>query len=310
MGEVTSNAEGCPVCGDAHRTPVLAGQDHMYGNPGIFRLESCTGCGLGIQTPMPSDEQLAGYYPDSYPCHQWTESGSTLVALVRRWLLCDTTASEPRFEQPGRMLDLGCGAGAVLHRFRRQGWLAQGVEPNPRAAQVGRDHGLDIIPGVLADGRFPEASFDYVRLDHSFEHIRCSRETVRELHRILRPGGRLFLAVPEFESTTRRWFGGHWWFLGLPVHTYQYSWRTLPRLLEREGFGIESVRVRPHLGGVLGSLEILLNRDRAPERSRIDLMGSSILRTLGQWASVLIALLGTGEVLEVTAVRPGGGPAR
>jgi SAM-dependent methyltransferase len=208
------------------------------------------------------------------------------------------------------MLDVGCGAGAARRRFRDAGWIARGVEPDPRAVRVGRAHGLDIVEGVLRDGRFPDAWFDYARLDHSFEHLRCARETLRELRRILRPGGRLFLSLPEFESTTRRWFGGHWWFLGLPVHTYQYSRRTLPRLLESEGFAVESARVRPHLGGTLGSLEIRLNHGRAPGRPRIDLMRSSPLRTLGQWAAVLIALLGTGEVLEVTAMRPEGGPAR
>lgn len=300
----------CPVCGGSERVLLLMARDHHYGNSGDFRLEGCTHCGLGVQAPMPSEAELARFYPDDYPCHQWVGVDRPWLVRLRRWLLCDTLAREPRIERPGRMLDVGCGSGVALVRFRRLGWEAIGVEPDPRAVRTGREHGLEIIEGRLEGAGFAEASFDYVRLDHSFEHLRDPLGTLRELRRILRPGGRLFVSVPEFGSTTRRWWGGYWWFLGLPVHTYQYSHRTLPRLLQKEGFEVESVRVRPHLGGTLGSLEIYLNRERGRGAARIDLVGSSILRTLGQWSAALISILGTGEVLDVTVVRPrdGGNP--
>jgi hypothetical protein len=61
--------------------------------------------------------------------------------------------------------------------------------------------------------------------------------------------------------------------------------------------------VRPHLGGTLWSLELLLNRERIDPAQRLRPMQSAVCRLLGQWAAVLVAAFGTGDVLEVTSVR-------
>lgn len=302
--DVSATRTACPVCDGTDREFVADCHDHLYGNAGTFTLARCRGCGLGMQVPMPSDEELAAYYPPDYPCHSWREPSGRWLTAVRWILLCDTSPLDPRFAVPGRMLDIGCGSGGAIAEFGRRGWRAVGVEPNPQAVEQGRRRGLDVVQGTLDDARFADAAFDYVRLDHSFEHMTNPTATLREIRRILRPGGRLFICVPEFGSTTRRWFGEYWWFLGLPVHAYQYSRDTLPRLLERAGFAVERVRVRPHLGGTLGSLELLLNRRRTDPTRRVRPMQSAVCRLLGQWAAVLVAAFGTGDVVEVTAVRP------
>jgi SAM-dependent methyltransferase len=300
---VSATGPTCPVCDSTDREFVIDGHDHLYGNAGTFALWRCRGCGLGMEFPMPSDGDMAAFYQPDYPCHSWREPSGRWLTAVRRMLLCDTTPLDPRFTAPGRMLDIGCGAGSAIEEFGRRGWQAVGVEPNPRAVETGRRRGLDVLQGTLDDARFPDVAFDYVRLDHSFEHVTRPTATLREIRRILRPGGRLFVCVPEFESTTRRLFGEYWWFLGLPVHAYQYSHDTLPRLLERAGFTVERVRVRPHPGGTLWSLELLLNHRRTDPSRHVRPMQSAVCRLLGQWAAVLVAAFGTGDVLEVTSVR-------
>lgn len=301
------SGQACPSCGATTRTLALCGRDHLYGNPGTFRVERCDGCGLGIQHPMPSDEQLAAFYPDTYACHAWREPCPDWVVAMKRMLLCDAGPREPRLTKIGRVLDVGCGAGAALVPFRRRGWDTVGLEPDARAVRVGREHGLRIEHGTLETVAFPDESFDYVRMDHSLEHVARPLQSLLIVRRLLRPGGRIFVAVPEFESTTRCWFGEYWWFLGLPVHTYHYSRGTLPPLLERAGFTIENVRIRPHLGGTLGSASLALNHGRRAGEYRIDLMKFAFCRLLGQWVAGLIALCGTGDVVEVTAVRPPNG---
>ena len=55
---------------------------------------------------------------------------------------------DPKFERPGRMLDIGCGAGWFIFQMKRQGWDVKGVEPNVNAAKFGRSKkNLDIFPG-------------------------------------------------------------------------------------------------------------------------------------------------------------------
>jgi SAM-dependent methyltransferase len=71
---------------------------------------------------------------------------------------------------------------------------------------------------------------------HSLEHVPDPAAEVREFARILRPGGRLHIAVPNGHALGLELYGTDWMHLSLPLHFWFFDRETLPQLLERNGF--------------------------------------------------------------------------
>ena len=125
-----------------------------------------------------------------------------------------------------------------------------------------------------------------------------------EVRRVLKPGGRLFIGVPNVEGLWARLFGRYWWYLTLPVHAFQYSPSNLGRLLERCGFRVLDVRYNSDAGGNLGSLQLLLNRHGARPAEGF-LVRSLVLRPPAALLSKALDLFRLGDCMEVIATRDG-----
>jgi SAM-dependent methyltransferase len=79
-----------------------------------------------------------------------------------------------------------------------------------------------------------------VILWHVLEHVPSPRDTIREAARILKPGGTLLVAVPNFGSWEARWSRDKWFHLDVPRHLTHFTPRTLNRVLEEAGVPITS----------------------------------------------------------------------
>ncbi len=101
---------------------------------------------------------------------------------------------------PGsRVLDVGCGTGNYLVRFRELGFEAQGVEPAPGMIEAARrlDPMLAIEQGVATELPFPDGSFDMVTAIEVLRYLHRDdvRRALAEMMRVLRPGGRVFVTM-------------------------------------------------------------------------------------------------------------------
>ena len=121
----------------------------------------------------------------------WRESlGRHLLAELSRLPL-------PR---PARVLDAGCGSGRTLLELRRLG-DASGIELSPQAAEIARSRsGLEIKVGRLEELPWDEDTFDLVTCMDVIEHTPDDRVTLRELRRVCKPGGWLFVTVPAYQA--------------------------------------------------------------------------------------------------------------
>lgn len=291
----------CVLCGETKSHLLWRSVDHHYGNPGQWNVLQCADCGLGFLSPMPCEAELASYYPASYPPHLNFSAPGRWRQALSRLLFSDVSPRDPAFPQPGRLLDLGCGTGTFLLAAKRRGWKVTGVEPAAAPAHFARGKGLEIFCGSLCDAAFPDAGFDYIRLIHTFEHLLDPCRILREIRRILKPSGTLFIAVPNCESATARFWGENWWYIGAPVHTYHYSGRTLPRILAQAGFETTRITYNSSYEGVLGSLQIFLNRGKPGIPSAGILPRSRLFMVPGNWLARLIQFFGTGDVVEIVA---------
>jgi SAM-dependent methyltransferase len=95
------------------------------------------------------------------------------------------------------LLDVGCSTGYVLSAAKSLGLAATGLDFSAHAARHCRDKGFCALQGELGALPFPDASFDIVILKAVLEHIPQPMDGIQEAARVLRPGGVIFVIVPD-----------------------------------------------------------------------------------------------------------------
>jgi ubiquinone/menaquinone biosynthesis C-methylase UbiE len=183
------------------------------------------------------------------------------------------------------VLDIGCGEGYLLRKAAHRAWLALGVDLVEARLRASRDgppdscrSGCPPIELAVADGQrlpFADASFDRIICTETLEHVADARLALRELARVLRPGGRVAVSAPHFlcEAILCRLIRGYVEFPG--GHRRMFTPRTLTRALARAG-------LQPYAGYLRDSLEatywILLSLLTRPPR-RFD----AVLAAVERW---------------------------
>ena len=271
----------CPVCGSQKRKLVHAHlRDRMFGcAPGEWNIQECMACGSGYLDPRPTPAAIGLAYKQ-YLTHSPTGSVDYATASWWRrfrikqrngylnanygyhlepagsspWLL--GAARRRRFDSftgffhfPGsgaRVLDVGCGNGGFLWKMRSLGWVACGVEPDPKSAGYARAAGLDVRDGLLQPDSWPAGSFDAIMMNHVIEHLHDPLATLACCWQLLKPGGQITVATPNFESRGHRFFGADWLALMPPTHLVLFTETSLRRALETAGF-VVSRPPRPSL---------------------------------------------------------------
>ena len=169
------------------------------------------------------------------------EARETCVPLLRRWL-------------PGRdlrILESGCGSGRWLAFFERLGHRPVGLDDSPGPLAVARRHGagLRLVRGDVLASPFADASFDAVFSSYVAEHFPDGPDALlREIRRLLVPGGLLLLIVP-YASPFRRlvthralaayYAWARWRGRPLAFTEHRFSRAEVTDALGRAGFAVE-----------------------------------------------------------------------
>lgn len=268
LGDLEVEQVACALCGRDDARPVLSGGDLRRGVPGVFRVVRCPGCELAYVNPRPTPRSIARYYPADYAPHR---PGPPSLAEALYYRMFRMPPARPG----ARVLDVGCGGGRYLLFLRERGYEVAGVEPSAETAGALREQfGLETHTGELVDAGLPAEAFDVVTFWWVLEHTHRPLEALREARRILRPGGRVVVALQNFDSLARHLFGPHWHHIDLPGHLYQFEPGTLTRALQSAGFRVERVR------------QDLVAKDFAPSLG----YRLGLARSLDWWLPNLLAL--------------------
>jgi SAM-dependent methyltransferase len=120
---------------------------------------------------------------------EWQSSGDQLEALVRSHLTPES-----------RILDLGCGRGGVVELFWRDVRFAAGLDPDSPSLTQHRSPGMPVLRGVGERLPFAAGSFDLIVCLWVLEHVREPALVLREVGRVLRPGGHFVFLTPNLRN--------------------------------------------------------------------------------------------------------------
>ena len=152
---------------------------------------------------------------------------------TRTWSLLNLLdANVPR--RDGDVLDIGCGAGNMIHHLSRYGRV-KGVEVDARPVAMAQARGYDVRQGDATRGiPFPDASFDLVTALDVIEHVDADEAILREAYRVARPRGILTISVPALQ-----WL----WSYNDEIngHKHRYTPRELRERVERAGFRVRRI---------------------------------------------------------------------
>ncbi|MDO7884875.1 methyltransferase domain-containing protein [Hymenobacter cheonanensis] len=258
----------CPVCGSPDLHDKLQVQDKSVSQE-TFTIQQCAACGFQFTNPRPDAANIGKYYEsDAYVSHNSAAQGlvNRVYKVARYFTVRRKVALINRLNggRPGQLLDYGCGTGHFLAGAKRGGWQVTGLEPNARArhdatARVGQP----ILEASALAGLAP-GSFDIISLWHVLEHVHALHDTLAQLIRKLRPGGKLLVAVPNAESLDAQHYRQNWAAYDVPRHLYHFAPAPMRQLLARHGLRLVQTLPLP-LDAYY--ISMLSERHLAPERA-------------------------------------------
>ena len=252
--KLSARKGSCLLCGAVAHLTISRLMDTRFGIPGSYNVTRCSRCGLEQIDPPPSHEELKHLYESYY---NFGGREKKLYGRVRKWFfrsgahrlwaaidgdICFYTRTGS-----GRLLDLGCNEGRGLRIYSDNGYEVEGLELNEEAAAVAREGGFAVHTGLL-ETLHPSTLFDVVVLSNVLEHSLNPIQMLRDVRRVLRPGGQVWISCPNSRSGFRSLFGRYWINWHAPFHIVHFSRDTLAKLLREEGFtGIKLREVTPSL---------------------------------------------------------------
>lgn len=226
----------CAHDGGAARV-LFAARDYVSGDS--FEIRECLLCHLCYTHPKIPLGSHSRYYPDSY----YGVSDNKRFPLWVEWLQSRlyrkrVKALERRKASNGkRVLDVGCGRGDLLNAFKKAGWEGVGIELTESSARIARERfGLSVHADKDIHLAMAPASFDVIVLWHVLEHFPDPATLLTSLHRLLAPGGILFIGVPNFGSPEARRCRSAWFHLDVPRHLVHFSPDTLHHAIGSERY--------------------------------------------------------------------------
>jgi SAM-dependent methyltransferase len=283
----------------------LVAPDRVHRIPGRWAIHRCLRCGSGTTLPVVSEHELDFFYPQSYAPFD-VPSGllaRAMAAMQRRrdgrFPLRELAAAG----RPGTLLDVGCGRGDLAASWLDAGWTVLGVEPSPQAAATAASRGARIVGTTLSDASVAPGSVDAVVFRHSLEHVVDPRLELGRVARMLAPGGRLAVIVPNWGSWQRRALRERWFPLELPRHRTHFTAAGLRAAIGSAGLRVIDVVPATPLITTTWSLQLALFDRLLTDSGPALLAGYTASVPVAAVTRVVDLVMRSGDFLHAAAVK-------
>jgi len=238
----------CDLCNSNDNVFLFKGRDYRFGHKEEYSIVKCDKCGLIYLNPRPNIEIMSKLYeqdytpenkPETLPKPETKEWRKILKEIWHK--INGQYVDEIISEAKGSVLDVGCGNGYLLLSLKQEGCKVYGIEANPKSVKTCKELGLEVFCGTVEDAKFPNGFFDAIVMSQVLEHLPSPRESLKEVYRISKPNGKVFIYCPNAESYLSKFFGKFWHGWHIPFHFYGFSQKTIKKIIEDTGFKIEEI---------------------------------------------------------------------
>ena len=253
----------CAICGNSNSNRSFIAREMKFGFRDEFEYFECSRCGCLQINEIPGN--LSKYYPANYYSFQTPRKDNFIKSYLKlqraqyylfrssiigmlvskvygipdhlKWLR--RAKVSPEYS----ILDVGCGTGGLLLEMRKCGFSNPvGVDPYIKEDML-YENGVEVLKKTITEiGK----EFDFVILNHSFEHMPSPVSVFEELYHLLKPKRYVLIRTPVASSFAWRKYGVDWLALDAPRHLFVHTVKSIQVLADRVGFRIEDIVFDSH----------------------------------------------------------------
>jgi 2-polyprenyl-3-methyl-5-hydroxy-6-metoxy-1,4-benzoquinol methylase len=193
--------------------------------------------------PQPSEDKLGDYYEsEDYISHTDAKRNTfekayhfiKPIALKRKLKLINSFNSKEK-----KLLDVGCGTGDFLKVAKDNHWTVSGIEPNANARIIANEKTNNSVFDIEQLLKFETQSFDVITLWHVLEHLPNLKTQIATFESLLKPNGRLIIAVPNYKSFDANYYKNFWAAFDVPRHLWHFSQTSISKLVATKSMDVE-----------------------------------------------------------------------
>lgn len=207
-----------------------------------FSLDPVEDGSILMTVPQPSEDELFSYYEsEDYISHTDSRENflDKLYQSVKGVMLKRKLNWIKGLYEGGSLLDVGAGTGDFLLEAKKEGWEVFGIEPSQKARERALSKGIDLMDKIDFNS---SSAFDVITMWHVLEHVPDYKSQIVEMRNLLKPGGILVVAVPNFKSYDARKYNHFWAGYDVPRHLWHFSRVGIINAITEKGFVFEKER--------------------------------------------------------------------
>ena len=252
----------CKICDRPISSPPRKAKEMMFGMRTEHDYFECPQCEALQIAQVPDD--LEKYYPDNYYSFRPQPAKNIDTTFLRRlkssYLLYGknkiagsllsigykvpeytTWLKHAQVKYDDAILDAGSGSGDILAHYCKAGFTnLLGIDPFLKNEFVSANNKLRLLRKSLFDELTP-TQFDFVMLNHSFEHMDEPHKVFKRLNELVKPGKFLLVRIPLNRSYASNVYGVHWVDWDAPRHLILHSVKSMQLLADRHGFETKQI---------------------------------------------------------------------
>ncbi|MFB0500163.1 MAG: class I SAM-dependent methyltransferase [Candidatus Hadarchaeaceae archaeon] len=227
----------CPVCGSSYENPLFKAP--------VYTFFPCKRCGLVHAKNVLNDSEINKFYKNNEIYQLLWKRDYDDIAKKKDFPTHNSIVKKilQYRENNDKCLDIGCGFGKLLYELKPYFKRVQGIELNLETSKRGGElFGIRIFTKELKELNLPSNSYDVIILNQVIEHLNDFNSLFKEVYRILKPSGIVYIGCPNMDSISMKLFKEAHIHVSTHAHINMFNRRSLIFLAEKHGFSVEEIK--------------------------------------------------------------------
>jgi 2-polyprenyl-3-methyl-5-hydroxy-6-metoxy-1,4-benzoquinol methylase len=210
-----------------------------------YNIVQCNSCGLVYVNPRLKPEAVKELYDEDYfkgkgfdKSVQYREEfeEKSKITDLNDWDLSTIQEFNKTGSDKKILLDVGCGMGLFLWKAKQKGYEPEGLELSQYACNFVNSLGIEAFNNTIDNFESQNNYYDAISMKEVIEHLPDPLSVLEKVHKILKPGGVLFMTTGNYDCPERKVRGKDWFYFMPEGHLYIFSNKTMKKYLKKVGF--------------------------------------------------------------------------